>query len=782
MIPDNYRSALTLALLCCTAHAFAVPNSLPGNLPNGIAQQAIESFHGKDGSGKDGPMAKAGHDLALLYFEHKAFRLTPQAAAFRPSNPLLQLRDQTVLIDAVAVDDARRLEDSLRQLGMLQVAVFGRFVSGYLPVSALPQAALLADMQFSRPAMAVKNAGLVTSQGDIAQASDVARSLYTTDGSGVVVGTLSDSYNCLGGAAADVASGDLPATVIVLQEETGCVSGTDEGRAMMQIVHDVAPGASQAFHSAFGGIADFANGIIELASVANADVINDDVSYYAEPMFQDGPIAQAIDTVKAMGVAYFSSAGNSAKKSYESVYRNSGVKGLAPRSKRHDFDPAAGTDLLMQVSIPANTQVIFVLQWDDPFYSVSGAPGAATDMDMVLYSASGGVLTGSTDNNIGGDAVDIFAYTNTTSSSANYQIAIDHVAGAVPGLVKFVYFGSMSINEYATNSSSSYGHAIAAGGRGVGAARYDRTPAYGVSPPQLESFSSLGGLEILFDIAGNPINELRLKPEIVAPDGGDTTFFGSNYDGNGYPNFFGTSAAAPHAAGAAALLKSAFNSLTPDDIYTAMQNTTIDMLATGFDFSSGYGLIQVDQALAYFDADADGVLNEDDNCPNIANIDQLDNDSDSVGDACDPDDDNDGLSDIEEAALGTNPLLQDTDADTLPDGDEVNLYLTNPLLSDSDDDGYDDNVELDAGSNPNDPLSIPGGASGDVNGDGVVDVRDLLLMQQIVLGIQQADAGQMIRADIAPLSAGLPAPDGVLNAADYLILQRVVLEQLNITP
>jgi hypothetical protein len=96
----------------------------------------------------------------------------------------------------------------------------------------------------------------------------------------------------------------------VLQDEAGCGSGSDEGRAMMQIIHDVAPGASQAFHTAFNGSASFASGIEELASVAGADIINDDVIYLAEPMFQDGIIAQAVDTVADIGVAYFSSAGS----------------------------------------------------------------------------------------------------------------------------------------------------------------------------------------------------------------------------------------------------------------------------------------------------------------------------------------------------------------------------------------------------------------------------------------------------------------------------------------
>jgi len=729
-------------------------------------------------------MWKIGYRLALLHFEHKEYAASKHTAPFKPSSKLVHLHNNDVLLDAVAAGDTRALEASLQQLGMNHFSVSGRYVSGYFPISALPQAAALTQLRFARAAMATKNAGAVTSQGDTAQASDIARSTFATDGGGVVVGVLSDSYNCKGGAAADVASGDLPTNVAVLQDETGCTSGTDEGRAMMQIVHDVAPGAGQAFYTAYNGTADFANGIVALATQAHANVIADDVIYYAEPMFQDGVIAQAVDTVKGLGVSYFSAAGNDSRKSYESVFRNSGVKGFSPNSVRHDFDPGTGTDTLMQVTVPANSQVVFVLQWDSPFYSVSGSPGAQTDMDILLYAlplpASGRPITGATTNNIGGDAVEIFSYTNTSSSSVSYQIAIEKVSGPDPGRIKLVYFGNMTVDEYATNSSTSYGHPIAAGGRGVGAARYSWTPAFGVSPPNVEPYSSAGGLTILFDTAGNPINELRKKPDIVAPDGGNNTFFGSDYEGDGYPNFFGTSAAAPHAAGVAALLKSYVSTLTPDDIYLALQSTAIDMNGTGYDYKTGYGLIQADKALQYFDTDADGILNSNDNCPTIPNPNQLDNDNDGLGDVCDPDDDNDGLTDVEEAALGTNPFLQDTDGDGLLDGEEVNIYFTNPLLKDSDKDGYNDNVEVAAGSDPNSATSIPGSNSGDVNGDGVVDVRDLLLMQKIVLGTRTATTDEQLRGDIAPLSSGVPAPDGVLNAADYLILQQVVLGKITL--
>jgi hypothetical protein len=140
----------------------------------------------------------------------------------------------------------------------------------------------------------------------------------------------------------------------------------------------------------------------------------------------------------------------------------------------------------------------------------------------------------------------------------------------------------------------------------VGAAFFGYTPAFGISPALIESFSSLGGTPILFNTAGNRLTtpEVRQQPAITAPDGGNTSFLGSdinylNYDTDTFPNFFGTSAAAPHAAGVAALMLEHNSSATPDLIYSTLESTALDMGATvGFDFATGYGLIQADAALA----------------------------------------------------------------------------------------------------------------------------------------------------------------------------------------
>ena len=138
-------------------------------------------------------------------------------------------------------------------------------------------------------------------------------SASNANGAGIKVGVLSDSFNDLGGYASDQANGALPSVQVLADLSSG---GTDEGRAMLQIVHDMAPKARLGFATANGGQLNFANNIRSLAGLPGAphavsgfkaDVIVDDIIYLDEPMFQDGIIAQAVDEVVAKGVSYFSS-------------------------------------------------------------------------------------------------------------------------------------------------------------------------------------------------------------------------------------------------------------------------------------------------------------------------------------------------------------------------------------------------------------------------------------------------------------------------------------------
>ena len=158
---------------------------------------------------KSDPMAKLTHSLVTLHDRFTTHLAQRSAASFRSADPLVSLVADRVVVDAVAAGDVDLLKADLVSLGMRNAVSFGRVVSGQLPIAALPAAAGLASLGFARSTAAITNAGSVTSQGDQAIRSNVARATYGVDGSGVTVGALSDSFNCLGGAAADITSGDL---------------------------------------------------------------------------------------------------------------------------------------------------------------------------------------------------------------------------------------------------------------------------------------------------------------------------------------------------------------------------------------------------------------------------------------------------------------------------------------------------------------------------------------------------------------------------------------------
>lgn len=465
--------------------------------------------------------------------------------------------------------------------------------------------------------LTLSSSGSVSSQGDRAMKADIARERFRVDGTGVKVGVLSDSFDFLRKAAKDVVSGDLPANVTVLADYTSNYArAIDEGRAMLQIIHDVAPGATLLFHTAyasgtFSNLLEFyqasekvfADGIRSLAA-AGANVIVDDVGFLTEPMFQDGLITQAINEVVAKGVSYFTSAGNDDRNSYESSFQNGGF--LSGYGAVHDFDPGPGVDIYQNITIPQNTSINLSFQWDSP---IAQSPN---DLNIYLLDTNSKVLAQST----GSAPIKILTFFNNGSyASDTFNLLISNPKGTAPERMKYIVDNpttGFQINEYNTQSSTIFGHKNASKVVAVGAAPYYLTPVYGTTPAKLEPASSVGGTPILFDPMGNrlPKPEARYQPRIVAPDGANITSntnVGSDIqlDPDNFPNFFGTSAAAPHAAAVAALLLQANPYLHPAEINTILEQTAQDMddpktpgFDVGFDYASGYGLIQVDRAVA----------------------------------------------------------------------------------------------------------------------------------------------------------------------------------------
>lgn len=567
---------------------------------------------------KDLPLGpRVSTPLAALYVQYaRANGLAGAGQAALANSQLvtdtgvLQMSGNKVLVQAVASGPTANLVRDLRAAGGRVTGSYRHLVSAYVPIAALDGLANLNSVACVLPGYRCQaGAGATTTQGDAAMRSNLVRQNLGLDGTGVKVGVLSDSFDHDGSGgsyAADIASGDLPNGVQVLDDSGG--SNSDEGRAMLQIVHDVAPGAPLAFATAFTGEAAFADNIKALRD-AGCKVIVDDVFYFDEPFFQDGIIAQAIQNVFGSGVTYCALANNHGRNSYESAFRTGNLRGAgsigsangAPGFRggtTHNFNPAGNPVDDMQGFTLTNGQTMRIsFQWDDAYVSADGVAGAASDLDIyVLNGAGTQVVAGSASANTGFDPVEVFEFTNNTGSTANFNLMIVLNSGPAPSRVKYINLtnGAPGLGslEFATNSATAYGHSNEADALTVGAAFYQDTPPFGVNPPLQESYSSAGGIPILRDANGNSISPvIRNKPDVIGPDGGNTTFFGSDVEGDGFPNFFGTSAATPHVGALAALLLQAQPGLTPGQVYATLRSTAIDMGASGFDFDTGFGLV-----------------------------------------------------------------------------------------------------------------------------------------------------------------------------------------------
>ena len=632
-------------------------------VPEAVHTQIQRDLNGADFEGKDGPLQRIGGPLVTIYREYQWHQRTKAGRPYEPSIQLARVKDGAILIDAIARESGRALLADLRQIGLRNGAQEGRVVSGRLPIDRLGELARLPTLRQALPALfmrprptpiggldgelsvgrasdaASRKVGATTTQGDAVLQAGQARSQFDTEGEDVIIGIISDSYNtspdASTSAADDVASGDLPGPgnpngyttpVNVLEDEPG---ESDEGRAMAQIIHDVAPAAELAFHTGFGsGQAGFAAAIRNLREQAEAGVIVDDIIFLAEPMFQDGVVAQAVEEVTADGAVYLSSAGNSGTNGYGDRYDEiPAVPGrLQPTNARYDF---GGGDSLQTVTIPEGGTVQYILQWSDAYASAGGA-GAETDIDFYLTDKEGNeVLASSTFDNVDSDPVEFIEYTNADSIDADgdgtrdvtFQIGIERFSGPAPEFIRYVNFGVGSIDEYTQDDpnvvgdgpSTVYGHANTDAAIAVAASAYFLSPTQPFFPELsgrlVNTFSSYGGIPIVRDDDGNRLPEPvdRFKPDVTGPDGVNTTFFGSDSENDGFPNFFGTSAAAPHIAGVAALIRSLDPTAAPEDIAQQLEDTASDIQSFGFLIGPGQVSEQSISNVATLDGGTNGV-------------------------------------------------------------------------------------------------------------------------------------------------------------------------------
>jgi len=529
----------------------------------------------------------------------------------------LARRGERVLATVRFEAGALAARDALRRAGARTLAASGpnQLVTVAATPAQLQEVARVPGVEGVTPvhapvaAAATCPSGAIVSEGDTQLNAQAAREANPgIDGSGVKVGILSDSFDQAtesgqGEAIAthaeeDVESGDLPGAngcanatpVEVLSPMSNGSEASDEGRAMTQIVHDLAPGAELAFASAFNGELAFANNIKALAA-AGARVIADDVFYLEEPFFQDGPVAVAVnEAVEEDGVSYFSAAGNNnlldreghSIASWETPkFRDAGacppaVRAVSSLNPFHclDFNPGLAVDKTFGIEVEPGQTLAVDLQWDEPWF------GVGTDLDAFLLNASGNRIAESHEDNteVTQTPVEILEWANASGSPRTVQLVINRYAGGDPRL-KFALVengGGVAAVEYPRSSGEDvvgptvFGHSGAASAISVGAVF--RQAIKGKTT--LEPYSSHGPVihdygPVEDSTAALPIPEETIpKPDLVATDCVRTTFFASVE--SGFWRFCGTSAAAPHAAAVAALALDREPAAESDDLRNAL--------------------------------------------------------------------------------------------------------------------------------------------------------------------------------------------------------------------
>lgn len=534
---------------------------------------------------RTGVFRKLDSQLVMACKRHHGQPPAADAPFVRPSvisHPL----DQRLLVD---IDGAvtESLIQSIHEQGGQVLSAFPQHgtLRAWLPVPLIESLANREEVRRLKPsAQATTHGSLVQSEADITHQANWVRDQFGIGGEGIRIGVLSDGVSHLAEAQA---AGELP-DITVLPGQAG-ISDTGEGTAMLELIHDLAPKASLYFATAFGSEASFAENIRSLQA-AGCQIIVDDVTYFDESPFQDGLVSRAVSDVCSRGVLYFSSAGNSGNLAdgtacvWEGDFVDGGSTSLGRGGRLHQF--GTGTANLLQ---PGGSQRRADLFWSDPLGH------SDNDYDLFVLDSAGNVIASSTNIQNGNDD----PYESVNDLGSGDRIVIVKASGQP----RFLHLSTGRVKLQQATSGTVLGHNASGATNAMSvAATWVRSPAVpftGGTVNPVETFSSGGPRRMFYFPDGSPATPgnvsssggiVLLKPDITAADGVSTSV-------PGFETFFGTSAAAPHAAAIAALLWSYNPALTAIQVKQSMLTSALDTELAGPDSSSGYGIVMAPLAL-----------------------------------------------------------------------------------------------------------------------------------------------------------------------------------------
>jgi len=577
-------------VLCClelnySLHAqTASQNSNSGKELDWKTREQIRILH-EEKLSRTPAQKKLDSQLLYLLRQRRQGNIGLGLEALKPSLHLET--DGRVLVDLKAhVSPA--LLSFIKANGGLVVNNFPRYdaIRALVPAELTESLARRVDVRAIRPAdrATTSTIPITFEGGDIAHRAAEARQFFSTDGAGIRVGVLSDSIDGLVDAQN---SGALPA-VTVLPGQAG--TGAGEGTAILEIVHALAPGSALYFATGLNSVAGFAQNIRALQQ-AGCRIIIDDISYFNESPFQDGPIAQAVNDVSSAGGLYFSSAGNSGgvdrgtSGTWEGDFKDGGPATVGRGGRLQDFGGVTYNTVLPGIGFGRVD-----LSWADPL-------GQSTnDYDLYIVNSSGAVVRSST--NIQDGHSDPYESLNIL----NVQDRI--VIVKFSGEDRFLHLSTGRAHLTISTSGTTFGHNASGATNAfcIAATRVDSPPVpfVGGAVNQVEYFSSDGPRHIFFNPDGSPITpgdfsatggQILQKPDLTAADGVFTSL--ANFS-----PFLGTSAAAPHAAAVAALVWSYNPFMMPGAVRSALTSSALPIGNQGFDQNSGVGIVMAYPALA----------------------------------------------------------------------------------------------------------------------------------------------------------------------------------------
>ncbi|MEM2901871.1 MAG: S8 family serine peptidase [Candidatus Bathyarchaeia archaeon] len=327
----------------------------------------------------------------------------------------------------------------------------------------------------------------------------------------------------------------------------GSEENVSHGTACAEIVVDMAP-ESELYLYNFETDVEYLMAVDHAVS-RNVDIISVSVGFLnVGPYDGSNHVAQAADEAQAHGIFFVSAAGNEARSHWSGVFTDNDNDGL------HNFTP---DDEDNDISVERGSLLTVFLSWED-------WPSTGNDYDLYLYGGPFNTILAASDEDQNGSQPPIESITYHAVWPGTYRIVIRKTGSAAP--MKMHLFSLNLELEHYVQEGSIVPPGDSSGAFTVGAVNLDG---------EVEPYSSRG-----------PTVDGRVKPDITAPDGVVTWIYGGE-------RFYGTSASAPHVAGAAALLLEAEPNLTPQDLKRIMEETAVDQGASGKDNEYGAGRLDV---------------------------------------------------------------------------------------------------------------------------------------------------------------------------------------------